>query len=231
MYFGTQWSVARVVGLVLAVSVGITACGGGRARPEGGTTEAATTDPATVAPSPTTEPPASRDYTAADLEAIVHPADDPPQGTEHVETAQGEEAAIAPIEDFASAEDKQGVAQGLEDARANLFVDPDLARFVGSWAALYEEADAASAAMDLVVGSVAGYLELEPQDAPFGEEGVLVQGSVPAKDDDPERSVTVYVWRIGNLVLMANATSFGEAQPYDEAAIRAIAEGMAERAA
>lgn len=172
---------------------------------------------ATPTPSPTPSPTLS----AGDLIDIVLSADTPPAGMNHDQTVAGRDALGRPI--ISRAATSADLSQpGFVDGRYAEFSNDSAG--VLSWAVLYATVEDAKRGFTLYrseVESAEGYGVEPGPDPGLGDEGIC--GAADAADPS---STKVCLWRAGGLVL-----AVGTYGPIDEAAVRAIAEGMDARAA
>jgi hypothetical protein len=170
--------------------------------------------------SPTPTPTPSATVSAGDLIDIVLAPDSPPAGMRHDETVAGEVALARPIESRASTPADRA-QPGFVDGRYAEFSNSEAGLL--SWAVLYEtvaDAERGFALYRNEVESEAGYGVEPGAPADLGDEGFC--GAADAAAD----ATKVCLWRAGTVVMAVG--TFGL---IDEAAVRAIAEGMDARAA
>ena len=96
-----------------------------------------------------------------------------------------------------------------------------------TWAALYETPQLASSAMEVLVAEHVespGWGMEQVGEAPFGEDGVLLEG--PAYNLGAARN---FIWRVDNLILAAVAVGVTATRDSDEPVHLAIAQAMHDR--
>ncbi len=188
---------------------------------------------------PTAAAARGRVFTEADLERIaLGPADAPPGMEVFLGPIEGQ-SALPPF--FSSDVEVATIDPdfGLRDARAVVFVrtraGPD--SYVGSLAVLFEDGETAAAAFQVFLedrkrgGNAAESLAPALADQPAVEEpaagfggGIVLKGPLLYFALGPQAS-TVYLWRVGNLVLLV------EGDDVVSDAVREAAELMNSRAA
>lgn len=171
-------------------------------------------------------------FESDDLPGIVLEQDEVPEGATLVALRDGS-VAVAGLwgtNPDASRIGRELLAGGFVDAARTHFETQTLTGSDGvivfSVAILFEDTDSASRGLQL---AAEGYLE-DGQSAPrevsaegLGEDGLGVEGLFTP--ENPDLTGSAFVWRTGNLVLLA----YG-AGALDEGAVRELAERMDERA-
>lgn len=171
-------------------------------------------------------------FEPGDLAGIVIQPEDAPDGTQHVQSMEGS-VALASL--WVASTDGSRIARemlgsGFVDAARRQFeggtlASPDAALAI-SLAILFEDEESARGGRDL---TVEGFMSDERGTSTeisadgLGDEAAGVGGLY--EPSNPEVSASAFVWRIGNLVLVA----YG-AGAIDEAGVRELAERMNERA-